>query len=147
MIVVMKKKRKVEWELNQTFQDTWAKKFPWAELVGGLDGKVKMVRCKVCSTIERREKLFVPKLDRLKKHSGKRMCKVAWLNKALGKSYISLDSQHVQNEKIYAIIRHVGIQLQDEKHNKVQKKKKCNLLPFSKLGRPMTNFESMHGFL
>jgi len=77
-----------------------------------------MVQCKVCSTIEQREKLFVPKLDGLKIHNGRRMCKVARLGKVLGKSYISLDNQCVQNEKIYAITGHDGIQLQVEKHSK-----------------------------
>jgi hypothetical protein len=129
--VVTKNKQKAEWELNQTFQDTWATKFPWGELVVGLDGKVKMVQCKVCSTIEQREKILVPKLDGLKKHSGRRMCKVAHLIRVLGKFYISLDSQHVRNEKIYAITGHDGIQLQVEKHIRLKRKRKNNLLPFS----------------
>jgi hypothetical protein len=42
VIAVMKKKWKVEWELNRTFQNTWVAKFPWAELVVGPNGKVKM---------------------------------------------------------------------------------------------------------
>jgi hypothetical protein len=90
-----------------------------------------MVQCKVCSTIERREKLLVPKLDGLRKHSGRWMCKVAQFGRVLGKSYISSNSQHVRNEKIYTIIGHDGIQLQVEKHNKAKKKIKCNLLLFS----------------
>jgi hypothetical protein len=132
VIVVAKKKQKAKWELNRTFQDAWAAKFPWAEPVVGLDGKVKMVQCKVCSTIEQMEKLFVPKLDGLRKHNSRRMCKVGRLGRVLGKSYISSNSQHVWNEKIYAITGHYGIQLQVEKHSKVKKKKiMCNLLPFS----------------
>jgi hypothetical protein len=128
---ITKKKRKFEWELNQTFQDTRATKFPWAKPVVGPYGKVKMVQCKVCSTIEQRVKLLVPKLDGLRKHNGRRMYKVAHLSRVLGNSYINSDSQHVRNEKIYAITKHDGIQLQVEKHNKAKKKKKCNLLPFS----------------
>ncbi len=43
VIIVTNKKWKAKWELNQTFQDTWAAKFPWAQLVVGPDGKVIMV--------------------------------------------------------------------------------------------------------
>jgi hypothetical protein len=131
MIVITKKKRKVEWELNWTYQDIWVAKFPWVELVVGLDGKVKMVQWKICSTIEWKEKLVVPKLDGLRIHNGKWMCKVVRLGMVRGKSYISSNSQHVWNEKIYAITRHDGIQFQVEKHRKVEKEKKCNLLSFS----------------
>ncbi len=40
------------------------------------------------------------------------MCKVAQVGKVLRKSYINSNNQNVQNEKIYAIIGHDGIQLQ-----------------------------------
>jgi hypothetical protein len=79
------------------------------------------------------------------------MCKVAQFGRVLGKSYISSDSQHVPNEKIYAIIRHDGIQLQVEKHSKAEKEKKyvqfVTFFHLLKLGKPITDFESMHGFL
>jgi hypothetical protein len=59
-------------------------------------------------------KITCPQTWLVEKNSGKWMCKVAWLSRVLGKSYINLDGQHVWNEKIYAIIGHIGIQLQDE---------------------------------
>jgi hypothetical protein len=31
MPIGSKKKQKTEWELNKSFQDTWATKFPWAK--------------------------------------------------------------------------------------------------------------------
>ncbi len=43
----------------------WATKLPWAEVMVGCDGKLIMVHCKVCSKIEGREKLLVPKFDNL----------------------------------------------------------------------------------
>jgi hypothetical protein len=43
MTTIMKKKWKVKWELNQTFQDTWVAKFPWFEPIVGPNGKVIMV--------------------------------------------------------------------------------------------------------
>jgi len=49
------------------------------------------------------------------------MCKVIQLSRVLGISYISSNNQHVRNEKIYAITKHDGIQLQVEKHNKAKK--------------------------
>ncbi len=119
-----------------------------SELVVGLDGKVKMVQCKVCSTIEQREKILVPKLDGLIKHSGRRMCKVVHLSKVFGKSYINLDSQHVRNEKIYAITGHDGIQLQVEKHIRLKRKKKqfVTLFHFLKLGKPSLILKTCMGF-
>jgi len=79
------------------------------------------------------------------------MCKVVRLGKVLGKSYISLDSQHVWNENIYAITGHDGIQLQVKSTVKPKRKKKnmqfVTLFHLLKLGKPITNFESMIGFV
>jgi hypothetical protein len=58
------------------------------------------------------KKELVLKLDESKKHNDMHMCKVVRLGKVLGKSHINSDSQHVHNEKIYAITRHDGIQIQ-----------------------------------
>jgi hypothetical protein len=41
---------------------------------------MRMVRCKVCSTIERRGKFLVPKLDFLVKHFGLTKCTIAKLD-------------------------------------------------------------------
>jgi hypothetical protein len=66
------------------------------------------------------------------------MCKVTRLGKVLGKSYINSNSQHVWNEKIYAITRHDGIQLQVKKHSKAKKNKKihaiCHPFPSFEVG-------------
>jgi hypothetical protein len=56
--------------LNKHFQDGWAIKLPWAKCVLGSNGKVPQVQCKVCTWIEGKDKLFVPKLDYLCKHVG-----------------------------------------------------------------------------
>jgi hypothetical protein len=63
-----KKKHKLEWEVNHMFHVHWVAKFCWSKPICGIDGKMKMVRCKVCSIVERREKLLMPKLDYLVKH-------------------------------------------------------------------------------
>jgi hypothetical protein len=50
----MEKKKKVkEWEINKKIQDVWVAKLPWAEAMLGANGKVNMVKCCVCSQIER----------------------------------------------------------------------------------------------
>lgn len=41
----------------------WVAKFPWGELIVGLDGKRQKVSCTICSIVEQREKLHIPKLD------------------------------------------------------------------------------------
>jgi hypothetical protein len=56
------------YELNHHFQNLWVAKLPWAKFVLNVDGKVTKVKCKVCSVMEREDKLLVPKLDSLWKH-------------------------------------------------------------------------------
>jgi hypothetical protein len=66
------RKRKKSYELNRHFQDSWAVKLQWAKAVMGADGRIIQVRCKICSDIEGREKLLVPKIDSLYKHAGRK---------------------------------------------------------------------------
>ncbi len=72
-----KKCKKMEWELNWIFQEVWATKLPWVEAMVGCDGKLNMVRCKICSELDEKEKLLVLKFDNLQKHVGTKKCKVA----------------------------------------------------------------------
>ncbi len=65
-----KRAPKMKWELNQNFQDIWVAKLLWAKIVIGEDGRLSMVRCKVCNVVEHHEKLLVPKFDGLQKHVG-----------------------------------------------------------------------------
>ncbi len=39
----VEKKRKAQWQIIRNFQDTWAAKFPWVELVIGEDCKLHHV--------------------------------------------------------------------------------------------------------
>jgi hypothetical protein len=59
----------------------------------------------VCSKVEHKEKLFVPNLNTLSKHIGKRKVKIARPRKF----YFPKDSQHVKNESIVASIVREGI--------------------------------------
>jgi hypothetical protein len=44
-------------------------KLPWAEAMKGPNGKLSMVKCKVCSSVEKIDKLLVLKFDDLQKHA------------------------------------------------------------------------------
>jgi len=87
-----KKHKKKEWELNWNFQEMRIAKLPWVKIVVGCDGKLSMVCCKICSEIDGREKLMVPKFDNLEKHVGWQKCKAAHLGCAMGQYFMSVDT-------------------------------------------------------
>jgi hypothetical protein len=60
-----KKVKKVEGELNRMFQDIWVAKLHWLEAMMGPNGKLSIVKCKVCSYVEKGDKLLVSKFDGL----------------------------------------------------------------------------------
>jgi hypothetical protein len=61
-----------------------------------------MVRSKVCSIVEGREKLLVPKLDYLVKHSRMKKCIVVKLGVAIRQWYVCKISTHVKNEHMFS---------------------------------------------
>jgi len=75
-----KKARRVEWELSKMFYDIWIAKLPWVKLVMGLNGKLSIIKCRVCSYVEKKDKLFVFKFDGLHKHVRQRKVIVAHFN-------------------------------------------------------------------
>ncbi len=46
----------------------------------------------------------MPKLDDLNKHNGRRKCIHSTLGQKIGEYYTIFNTQHVKNERIYAII-------------------------------------------
>jgi hypothetical protein len=64
---------------------------------------MKIVRCKIYSIIERRDKLLVPKLDYLVKHLGSKQCIVA-KNGIVGEHFTCPTIQHMKNERLYGSI-------------------------------------------
>jgi len=74
------------------------------EHVCGGDGKMKTVRCKVCSKIEGIDKLLVPKLDSFIKNSSLEKCGVVRPGMVIDAYYVNLNNAHVKNKKIYAFI-------------------------------------------
>jgi hypothetical protein len=67
-----KKPKKVVANVNYKFQKIWAMKMPWAEPIFNDVGLVCIVRCRVCTKIERKEKKMVANWDSIKKHESKK---------------------------------------------------------------------------
>ena len=55
-------------KLTWKFQLEWVCKLPWAEGILKDNGKLHMVRCNMCSTMDRKERVRQPKWGTLKKH-------------------------------------------------------------------------------
>ncbi len=77
-------------------------KLPWAEIVIWCDEQLIMVHCKMCNEIKGRENLLVPKFDNLEKQVCRRKCKVPHLGCVMGQYFMSIESQHVKNEHLWA---------------------------------------------
>jgi hypothetical protein len=65
---------------------------------------MRMVRCKIYSIIERRDKLLVPKLDYLMKHLGSKKCIMAKNGIVVGEYFTCPTIQRMKNEKLYGSI-------------------------------------------
>jgi hypothetical protein len=59
-----------------------------------------MVKCQVCSKVEGRDKLLVPKLDSLIKHSRMQKCTIVKPRVTIGQYSICPSNSHVKNEKL-----------------------------------------------
>ncbi len=68
---------------------------------GWCDGNLTMVCCKVCSEIERQEKLLGPKFDSLQKHACRQKCKVTCPKCVVGQYFMSTVKQHAKNECLW----------------------------------------------
>jgi hypothetical protein len=56
-----KKPKKFVVDINHKFQKIWAMKMPWAKPIFNEVGLVYVVKCHVCTKIERKEKYLVVK--------------------------------------------------------------------------------------
>lgn len=64
-----------QYNRHRKFQTLWVAKLPWVEGIMAKDGILHMVKCKVCSTLDRKLCFMAPKSDTLWKHDGKRIVK------------------------------------------------------------------------
>src|SRR5450759_5128344 len=66
---------KRKFESRRKYQDTWTAIHHWAENVVEY-GKICVVKCRVCSRIDGKDKILKPKLDGLWKHAGRKKVEV-----------------------------------------------------------------------
>jgi hypothetical protein len=91
-------------------------------LVCGRDGKMKIITCMVCSKIEGKKKLLIPRLDFfLIKHLGLRKCSVTKLRIFINAYYVNPNNANVMNEKLYVSIGCDTVANLIEKVGKVEK--------------------------
>jgi hypothetical protein len=67
---------------------------PWEKSIVDEIGNVHQVWCAICSNVERKEKLFVLKLDSLLEHTSRHKTKVSKLEVMIGSFYFDLKSEH-----------------------------------------------------
>jgi hypothetical protein len=108
------------------------------------DARISQVQCKVCSFVERREKLLVPKIDSSWKHVGCRkvLCDSTKVKKE--EYYNFGHNEHMKNKNIYnarageSILDKVTVGLTQERKKKmVQFRTMFHLLT---LGHPMRDY-------
>jgi len=78
---------------------------PWVEFVINGDGLVNFVKSTVCSKVEGRKKLLIPKLDYLLKYLRRRKTTFAMPKVKIGKFYENKKCAHVKNHVFFAHIR------------------------------------------
>ena len=78
-------------------------KLPWEEPHLDGEGVLVVVNCKMCSAINEKSKLIVPKWDNLKKHMEKRQALVDLPKKGAkkGQSYWDKNCKHVKNQELF----------------------------------------------
>jgi hypothetical protein len=144
------RKRKT-YELNRHFQDSWATKCPWAEPVVGINGRITQVRCKICTDVEGREKLLVPKIDSLMKHARRRRATADMGKIKRGEYFYLGNNQHVKNERVYfakggeTIVTKVLAGVTRERRLKVMQM--CCMFDVLSQGQPMADFIVMRELL
>jgi hypothetical protein len=68
-----KKFYKKSYESSKKFQAKWVTKLPWAKGLVAASGIIQIVRCKVCSLVENKDKIMRCKWDILTKHVNHRI--------------------------------------------------------------------------
>ncbi len=94
-----KKLCKKSCDSSRKFQAKWVVKLPWAEglVVGG--GIIQIVKCRVCSLFENKDKIFRCKWAILTKRVSHRIvaCDLLRLGVKKGREYIAKDCAHLRN--------------------------------------------------
>jgi len=136
------------YDRHRKFQTLWAAKLPWAEGIMATDGILQMVRCKVCSSLDRKPCIMAPKSDTLFKHDGKRTAKkdMPQYKVKAGETYIATQCKHRKNLRLYAAKPPATVLEQLNNCTTVEARKKrvqfATLFQLLSDGRPMMEFES-----
>ncbi len=112
----------------QGLSDQWATRFCWFKPICEEDGKMHMVKCRVCFKVEWRDKLLVPKLDYFIKHSRMQKCTIVKPKVVIGQYSIFPTNSHVKNEKLFVARALDTFVVQLENGGKVERKKKTSNL-------------------
>jgi hypothetical protein len=91
------KKRKL-YEGAKKFQNVSITKLPWVKFMIDDKGLMQQIMCKICSYVEGKEKLIVPKLNSLLQHASHRKCKISMLEIDASFYYYNEDYVHAKNE-------------------------------------------------
>jgi hypothetical protein len=143
-----KKKPKKNYDLTRKFQLEWACKLPWAEGILTNQGRLHMVKCTVCSTMEKSDRLMQPKWDTLKKHEGRRKAtrNMPAYNVKKGEWYMAKDSKHKKNMALFNARAPDTVLQQLNQSNRLEREKKkvqfATLFQILADGRPMLEYES-----
>jgi len=68
-----KKPCKKSYESSRKFQAKWVAKLPWAKGLVAASGIIQIVRCKVCSLVENKNKIVRCRWETLTKHANHRI--------------------------------------------------------------------------
>jgi hypothetical protein len=119
--------------------------------VVGVDGCITQIRCKICTDVEGREKLLVPKIDSLMKHAGRRRVAVDMGKVKRGEYFYLSNNQHVKNERVYfakggpTVITKLLAGGTKERRRKITQM--CYMFHVLQQGRPMADFSAMRELL
>ena len=140
--------RRRQYEASRRFQETWAARLPWAEMVVGGNGNICQVKCIICSTMMGRVKLLLPKWDTLTKHAGRRRADRDIPGVAnRGEYYYSRDCAHAKNAVLYASRgpQTVAQMAQNEAGERSRKRVQfATIFHILAQGRPMLEYESLN---
>ena len=146
--IAPKKKPRKNYDLTRKFQLEWACKLPWAEGILTNNGRLHMVKCTVCSTMEKSDRLMQPKWDTLKKHEGRRKAtkNMPAYNVKKGEWYMAKDSKHKKNMALFNARAPDTVLQQLNQSNRLEREKKkvqfATLFQILADGRPMLEYES-----
>jgi hypothetical protein len=123
------KRSKKNYDLARKFQMEWSAKLPWAEMVLASDGRLHMVRCRVCTDMGKKPHVMGPKWHTLLSHDGR--------------------TKHKKNMLLYASRRPTSVLEQVNQNNSIEARRKrvqlATLFQVLSDGRPMAEFCSKLG--